>query len=335
MMSVRPDVVWDGRWRGRHGIGRHADEISRRLPSGIKQLAGSNPASPLDPLRLTALLARLSPRIFVSPGYNAAFKSNCRQLVTVHDLIHLTDVSESSRLKRAYYSAVVAPTIRQTGFVLTVSHYTACAISKWANIPVDRVKVVGNGTSIARASKADLEDAARYRDEFGHYVLYVGNSRPHKNLGLLLDALNFIDPAIRLTLVGPSRQVVERLVGHGISDDRVQFLQGVNDQELRRLYLNASCLVLPSTEEGFGLPALEAMALGIPTAYCCDAVQEVVGDLGFRSPSDDPRSFALAVDACLGATPADRQALVTRSMLFEWDSTANQVMEAIEDASSA
>jgi hypothetical protein len=75
------------------------------------------------------------------------------------------------------------------------------------------------------------------------------------------------------------------------------------------------------------------MALGIPTAYCCDAVQEVVGDLGFRSPSDDPRSFALAVDACLGATLVDRHALVSRSMLFEWDRTANQVMEAIEDAS--
>src|SRR5450432_341570 len=167
MISVRPDVVWDGRWRGRHGIGRHADEISRRLPDGIKQLAGSNPASPLDQVGLTVLLARLRPRIFVSPGYNAALKASCRHLVTVHDLIHLNDGSESSRLKRAYYSTVVAPTIRQTGIVLTVSHYTASAISKWANIPVDRVKVVGNGTSIARASNADLRDAARHRDAFG------------------------------------------------------------------------------------------------------------------------------------------------------------------------
>ncbi len=334
MTSVKPDVVWDGRWRGRHGIGRHADEISRRLPGAVKQLAGSNPAAPLDPLRLTALLAQLRPRIFVSPGYNAALRSSCRQLVTVHDLIHLNDASESSRLKRAYYSTVVAPAIRQTGIVLTVSHYTASAISNWANIPVDRVKVVGNGTSIARASNADLGAAARHRDEFGHYMLYVGNSRPHKNLALLFDALGFIDPAIRLILVGPSRQVVERFGSHRIPDSRVDFLHGVGDQELRKLYLNASCLVLPSTEEGFGLPALEAMALGIPTAYCCDAVQEVVGDLGFRAPSDDPRSFALAVDACLGATLVDRQALVARSMLFEWERTANQVMEAIDDASS-
>jgi glycosyltransferase involved in cell wall biosynthesis len=334
MSSVTTDVVWDGRWRGRHGIGRHADEISRRLPAGIKQLAGSNPASPLDPLRLTALLARLRPRIFVSPGYNAALTSSCRQLVTVHDLIHLTDVSESSRLKRAYYSTVVAPTIRQTGIVLTVSHYTASAIRKWIDIPLDRVKVVGNGTSIARASTADLGDAARHREEFGHYMVYVGNSRPHKNLGLLIDALSFVDPTVRLVLVGPSPQAVGRLRGGPISDDRVRFLQGVSEQELRSLYLNASCLVLPSTEEGFGLPALEAMALGIPTAYCCDAVQEVVGDLGFRSPSDDPRSFARAVGACLGATLVDRHALVTRSTLFEWDRTANQVLEAIEDASS-
>jgi glycosyltransferase involved in cell wall biosynthesis len=334
MTTVRPDVVWDGRWRGRHGIGRHADEISHRLPAGIKQLGGSNPASPLDPLRLTALLARLRPRIFVTPGYNAAFKSNCRQLLTVHDLIHLNDASESSRLKRAYYSTVVAPAIRRSGIVLTVSHHTASAISKWADIPPNQVKVVGNGTSITRASNADLGDAARHRDEFGHYILYVGNARPHKNLGLLLDALGFLDPAIRLVLVGPSRQVVERLVGHPIPDGQVRFVQGVSDHELRALYLNASSLALPSTEEGFGLPALEAMALGIPTAYCCDAVAEVIGDLGFRSPSDDPRSFANAVDACLAATLVDRHALVTRSMLFGWDGTAKLVMEAIEDASS-
>lgn len=331
---MKPDVVWDGRWRGRHGIGRHADEVSRRLPAGIKQLAGSNPASPLDPLHLTVLLSRLRPHLFVSPGYNAAWKSNCRQLVTVHDLIHLNDASESSRSKRAYYSAVVAPTIRRTGIVLTVSHYTASAISKWASIPVDRVKVVGNGTSIARASHADLGAAALHRYEFGHYMLYVGNSRPHKNLGLLFDALSYLDPAIRLVLVGPSRQVVARLVGSPIPDDRVRFLQEVDDDELRSWYLNASCLVLPSTEEGFGLPALEAMALGVPSAYCCDAVQEVVGDLGFRSASNDPRSFARAVDACIGATLADRHALVTRSALFEWDHTAAQVLEAIDDASS-
>jgi glycosyltransferase involved in cell wall biosynthesis len=298
------------------------------------QLAGSNPASPLDPLRLTALLARLRPRIFVSPGYNAALRSSCRQLVTVHDLIHLNDVSESSRLKRAYYNTVVAPAIRRAGLVLTVSHYTASAISTWANIPLGRVKVVGNGTSLTRASNADLADAARHREEFGQYLLYVGNSRPHKNLGLLLDALSFVDPAIRLVLVGPSRQVVERFTRDPIPDARVRFLQGVDDRELRSLYVNASCLVLPSTEEGFGLPALEAMALGIPTAYCCDAVQEVVGDLGFRSPSDDPQSFARAVDACLGATHGDREALVARSTLFEWDRTANQVLEAIDDASS-
>jgi len=330
--SAQRDIVWDARWRGRHGIGRHADEISRRLPMNVEQLAGKgNPASPLDPLRLSTTLARSRPGVFVSPGYNTALWATCPQLITIHDLIHLHDATESSRLKRAYYQTLVGPAIRRTGMVLTVSHRTAGVISEWAQVPLDRVKIVGNGTSIGQASDADFAAADRHRSLVGRYLLYVGNDKSHKNLALLYNALGYIDPSIRLVLVGPSPRAWGDLGTSAIPTDRVVFRPSVTDTELRDLYLKASCLVLPSTDEGFGLPALEAMAVGVRTVYCCDAVQEVVGDLGFRTPADDPRSFAAAVGQCLDADLSDRGDLVARSLLFGWDEVADRVLQAISE----
>jgi glycosyltransferase involved in cell wall biosynthesis len=333
--TVRSGVVWDARWRGRHGIGRHAEAISQRLPGGIEQLTGrGDPASPFDPLRLSVALARRRPNIFVSPGYNSALRSDCHQLLTVHDLIHLHDPAESSRLKRAYYQALVGPAIRRTKMVLTVSHHSAVAISEWAQIPLDWVKVVGNGTSIGQASGGDLADADRHRGRAGRYLLYVGNDKPHKNLPLLFDALRHIDRSVRVVLVGPSPRLCERVGLSRALSERLIFRPTVTDAELRDLYLNASCLVLPSREEGFGLPALEAMALGVRTVYCCEAVHEIVGDLGFRTSADEPESFAAAVNQSIHMDQVDRSVLVARSLLFGWDAVADRVVQAIAGISA-
>jgi glycosyltransferase involved in cell wall biosynthesis len=290
---------------------------------------GTSPASPLDPLRLGGTLAHRRPDVYVSPGYNAAIMTGCRQLITVHDLIHLRDASESSRAKAAYYRFVVAPAIKRTGSVLTVSHHTASALSEWADISLDHVKVVGNGTSIIRASEADLAEAEGHR-RAGPYVLYVGNDKPHKNLGLLLKAMSYLDPQVSLVLVGPSAARVGQLAPALLGSERVRLLASVGENELRTLYVNASCLALPSTDEGFGLPALEAMALGVRTAYCCDAVGEVVADLGRRAPAEDPRAFAAAMSSCLDVDMAGRQELITRSLLFDWNTTTSRVLRAIE-----
>ena len=112
---------------------------------------------------------------------------------------------------------------------------------------------------------------------------------------------------------------------------RFRVLDGISEAELRELYLRASCVALPSTYEGFGLVALEGMAVGTPTAYTCDAVHEVVGKLGFRSGSTtDGEAYAAALTQAMSTDSSIRHNLVARAITFSWDDVAKLVEQQIE-----
>ena len=164
-------------------------------------------------------------------------------------------------------------------------------------------------------------------------VLYVGNTKPHKNVGLLFKALTKVDSDIQLVTVGlPEQYVAYACQGYGVNPCRVTTRNAVSESELRSLYLEADCLALPSSIEGFGLPALEAMALGTPTVYVCDAVEEVVGSLGYRIwDADGVDEYAAGIEAAVGSQPAEaRQALALRATLFSWDSCAKIAMSQVQ-----
>src|SRR5690349_20497302 len=125
-----PDVEWDARWNGNHGIGRFQREIRARLRRPLRNLhSGPRPGTVLDSLYLSGRLGGSSLR--VSPGFNAALLPRGRQLLTVHDLIHLNYPGEASTLKRRYYSQLVRPAIERAGVVMTVSEFTRGEIVAW------------------------------------------------------------------------------------------------------------------------------------------------------------------------------------------------------------
>jgi glycosyltransferase involved in cell wall biosynthesis len=171
------------------------------------------------------------------------------------------------------------------------------------------------------------------------YVLYVGGYEAHKNVGGLLDAFAMVRAArseLALVLVGSkalpdaTRAHAERL-GLAPGHD-VVFLVNLTD-ELTDLYDDAALLATLSWRETFGLPALEALARGVPVvASAWGAAREVVGDAGRLV---DPRDPAAARDAILAllAEP-DREALRARAhqraQCFSWDLTANRTMAVYE-----
>jgi glycosyltransferase involved in cell wall biosynthesis len=127
------------------------------------------------------------------------------------------------------------------------------------------------------------------------YVLYVGNVKPNKNLGLLLRAFARVRDAVpyRLVLAG-------RMRGFGTNDeavirqaeamgDRVRFTDEISDEELISLYAGARALCLPSKYEGFGLPLLEAMQMECPVlCSSAGALPEVAGESAlYFDPNDD------------------------------------------------
>lgn len=332
--AVAPRLFVDGRWRGQHGIGRFATELIRRIARPHRLLrSGGNPASPLDPLRLSAELmqARASRRdLLFSPGFNAPLAGPCRALLTVHDLIHLHVPEERSALKSLYYERVVRPAIRRCGWALTVSAYSAAQLADWSGLPLERVAVLGNGVADAFSADGPRHMAPR------PYFFYVGNRKPHKNVGRLLQAFAELrGEGVELMLSGHPEPDIQRqlhklgLTGH------VQFAGALDDLELAARYRAAVALVIPSLYEGFGMPALEAMACACPViAANVTSLPEVVGEAALRVDPQDTGALVQAMRTLLLDTQQrarlSGQGLV-QARHFTWDEVA-QRLERVLDA---
>ena len=267
-------VLIDDRFRGTHGIGRYASEVLPRLAVPWKALdLDGKAASPLDVLR-----SRGRPRsgeTFYSPGY-AGFVARGRQLLTLHDLIHLT-VSWPQRAKySAYYNAVLRPVIRRAGIVFTVSQTSEQAIREW--LADDSIEIVNTGNACSTA----FTEVGPSTPNAGGYLLYVGNMRSHKNAHIGLSILRRL-PDARLHILIPASEHHEMTVlaeSAGVLG-RVEFLPSLSDEELACEYRGAAATLMPSSVEGFGLPALESVCCGTPVLYWagCAAVGEAA--LGF------------------------------------------------------
>lgn len=172
------------------------------------------------------------------------------------------------------------------------------------------------------------------------FVLGVGGGERHKNWELILEV--YAQPEARilppLTVVGaaghePRLRHLTRDLG---LDERVTWRPQADEASLIRLYQNALALVFPSRNEGFGLPALEAMACGCPVlAAHAGALPEVCGEAGVLLPPDDPKAWLEALRG-LKENPARAQDLrqrgLARARHFTWNRTALRLLELYRDA---
>ncbi|MGC8915467.1 MAG: glycosyltransferase family 4 protein [Thermoanaerobaculum sp.] len=172
------------------------------------------------------------------------------------------------------------------------------------------------------------------------FVLGVGGGEHHKNWELMLEV--YSDPRARtlppLRLVGsvgrnPKLSDWVRVKG---LEGRVLFASEVDEQTLVGFYQHALALVFPSRNEGFGLPALEAMACGCPVvAANCGALPEVCGDAAILLPPDDPREWLAALVALHESLPRWqelRERGLARARAFTWERTARELLALYRDA---
>ena len=317
--------IFDTRWVGAHGIGRFAAEVHARIggfePIGI----GGSPSAPLDPLRLWRYLRHESPELFFSPGYNAPLRVTCPFAFCIHDLAHLYVKEYASLARRAYYETIVRGAIRHAAVVFTVSEYSRTGICEWAGISPDRVLNVGNGVS--EVFRPDGAAQVRRRP----YFLHVGNCRPHKNIGRVLEAFARSGMPGDVDLVctgGASAQVRARIRALGL-DDAVSFEGQLSDDGLAKLYRGALALVFVSSYEGFGLPIVEAMACGTPVlTSAAAAMPETAAGAALLA---DPLDVDAIQEGMLRLLTDDalRQRLrldgLERASFFSWTTTANRI----------
>ncbi|MBL7133471.1 MAG: glycosyltransferase family 4 protein [Phycisphaerae bacterium] len=329
------NILADSRWVGPHGIGRFAGEVLKRLGDWQHLANAGSPLDPLDPLRVTRALKRLRPDAYFSPGFNPPLRCATPFVFTIHDLIHLRFRRESGMLRRAYYGLVVRPAARRAFRVLTVSRYSKRQIVAWAELPQEKVVVVGNGVG-APFVPAGRRHRAGYR-----YLLHVGSGKPHKNIPRLLEAFAALgaDCELRLVFTGQARPAMEKQIRKLRLADRVSFVGVLDDEALSAHYRGAAALVLPSLCEGFGLPALEAMACGTPVvASNVASLPEVVLDAALLVDPYDVRSIAHGIRRIVEDQDL-RKTLVQKGLRragdFSWDRTAALVRRVLEQAAEA
>jgi glycosyltransferase involved in cell wall biosynthesis len=242
---------------------------------------------------------------------------------------------------------------RRADLVATISEASATEIRRRLPVGNRELVMLPNGISSAFTPAAGPEDAELVCRTVGAdvpYILFVGGLSPHKRVPELIRAFGALarEPgqgALRLVIAGPgeadSFQSAGALIDRAIADlgdarSRLVRTGFVPDATLAALYRRATCVVLPSIAEGFGLPALEAMASGtIVVAARSAAVMEVCGGAALYVDDIDElaRTLSRAVRDC-AAREALRRAGIERARLFSWDEGARRLIAALDRAAT-
>jgi len=314
-------IAVDTRFTGYHGIARYAREVTGRLTVPWTALPGSrNPASVqgmLDGWKLPP-----GTRMVYSPGFNVV-ATKAPQVVTIHDLIHLRGSGPRPLAYRAYYESVIKPRIRSAGTVLTVSHTSAIELRKWLGRSSVEIINAGNGCSPVFAPTGKAHTADR------PYFLYVGNTRRHKNVDVILHALARV-PEAELLVVSAEAGGFTRLFHAAGVAGRATVLSSVPDPYLAELYRGAVATLFPSTREGFGLPAVESLSCGTPVLYWrgCASVHEICDGYGLAlREANDPAEWTRLMRGLLRRAPGHVDFDIAR---YSWNRVAVTVSEVLD-----
>jgi len=273
-------------------------------------------------------------------------------VTTIHDLIPLLlREYRGGPLQRAY-TALVATAAQSAALVLTDSQASRQDILAHLDLPAERVHAIPLAAD-RRYHPDPLPDDEEVRRGYGlpeRYVLYLGSFDRRKNVATALQTYTWVGPTAGrecpLVLAGrlperdssfapdPRRQAQAL----GLRAEWVRFVGSVREEHKPAVYRGAVAFIYPSRYEGFGLPALEAMACGTPVVgSSATSIPEVVGDSGVLLDPDDASGMAGAILQLIQDPPfrseLSQRALV-QSARFSWQRTARETVAAYRQASA-
>lgn len=275
-------------------------------------------------------------------------------VVTIHDLIadRRPELVFPNARSKFFWKLKQNAAVRQSDLILTVSEFSRRQIAGFFNLKESDLRIVCEGArdvfKVLPKDRSMIDALGRYglkKDE--KFLLYVGGISPHKNLGALIDAFDIAvhtNPNLKLVLVGDYKndsffsaypELLKQVAAQNLNS-KIVFTGFVPDEDLAQLYNACELLVFPSLEEGFGLPALEAMACGAAVAASASggSLPEVLGTAGaYFDPlnvSDIAQTISeITSDAKLRS--AMRETGLSRAENFRWSTAADQTLAVFRE----
>lgn len=305
-------------------ISRRDDESRWRAGDSAVTVVGAAPSR--RPLRLAweqaglpRLLHRLPVEVHHSPHYTMPERTHIPRVVTVHDLTFLDNPGWHEPVKVAFFRRALRTAGARADALIAVSAATAARLETLLT-PKAPVHVIPHGVDSERLHPNDTADLtagdadSAIRHGLGvnePYILFVGTIEPRKDVPSIVGAFDRLASShAELTLVlagapGWGTEAVDATIASAAHGSRIRRLGYVTEDDKAALLRGAAAVAYPSLEEGFGLPALEALASGAPLVTTTgSAMEEIVGTAALLVAPGDLDALTGAIEAALAGGPA-------------------------------
>ena len=282
------------------------------------------------------------------PNFNFPIFYKKPFVVTIHDMVHhkIGGAKKSHLLHFLAYKKVISEAAKNSKTIITVSNYSKKDIHSYLQAPLEKIKVIYEGTSLPmEVTSNDVENVKRKFLLNKPFLLFVGVLERKKNLVSLTRALDVLlkkhHHDIDLVIVGKSDKHYPE-IKHKAMDinykDHLVFTGFVDDRDLAALYKSAYAYVSTSLHEGFGLPGVEGMKFGLPLAVSnIEVFNEIYDDAAIYFNPLDTEDIAEKLHLMVKDTQFHQklqEKSFQRGQLFDWERTARETLEVYDSAIS-
>lgn len=321
-----------------------SSNLPQRVLGGVEALA--NPLGLAQQVLLPRIVKKANCRLFHYTYFDPPWLLPRPFVATCYDIEPLRH-PEMFSARIVWYYRIFATGLRRAERIFVISESTGRDLVELLHLAPERVRVtyLGVDSSFRPVDNPEILAVLRARYLLPEcYVLYIGNTMPHKNLPRLIEAMarvHQLEPEVALLLAGRRdkyRPAVEQAIATAGLENVVRFLGGIPEEDLPTLFSGAQVFAYPSLYEGFGLPALEAMACGTPVVTSnCSSLPEIVGDSAIVVDPNDSTEIADGILRLLrNPTEAKRfaNAGLQRARQFTWRRCAEQHLDLYREVLS-
>ena len=270
-------------------------------------------------------------------------QTSIKTVVTIHDLIFLRHPEYYNWIDTKIYAWKFRQTLREADRIVAISECTKRDIIELGGVDPAKIDLIYQSCAARFSRETNPQKQEEVRQKYGlpaRYVLSVGSIEERKNTLLALKALHWLPGEVNLVLVGKKTPYLRKLVAYAKANNlasRLFLLHGVPDDDLPALYAGAEVFVYPSRYEGFGIPIIEAVRMGLPVVGCTGSCLEEAGgpDNLYVSP-DDPEAMAKAIIALQKGAEGREQRIESSQQYirrFENDDTALRFAQLYQEVS--